>query len=77
MRTIQMTLDDELVSKVDKIVNTLNTTRSAFTRDALRDAIRNIEIQRLEAKHKQGYLSHPKSVKEFGVWETEQEWGDE
>ncbi len=72
-----MTLDDELVSNVDKIVKTLNTTRSAFTRDALRDAIRHIETQRLEAKHKQGYLSHPESFKEFSVWETEQEWGDE
>lgn len=77
MRTIQMTLDDELVSNVDKIVKTLNTTRSAFTRDALRDAIRHIETQRLEVQHKQGYLSHPKSIKEFSVWETEQEWGDE
>jgi metal-responsive CopG/Arc/MetJ family transcriptional regulator len=36
MRTIQMTLDDELVESVDKLVKELNTSRSAFTRDALR-----------------------------------------
>ena len=77
MRTVQMTLDEELISNVDKIVKTLNTTRSAFTRDALREAIRHIEIQRLEVKHKQWYLSHPTNIKEFSVWETEQEWGDE
>ncbi|UCC54973.1 MAG: ribbon-helix-helix protein, CopG family, partial [Anaerolineaceae bacterium] len=35
MRTIQMTLDDDLVKKVDAIANELHTTRSAFTRDAL------------------------------------------
>ena len=32
MRTIQMTLDDELVDAVDKIVKKLKTTRSAFAR---------------------------------------------
>jgi metal-responsive CopG/Arc/MetJ family transcriptional regulator len=34
-----MTLDDELVESVDKIVKKLKTSRSAFTREALRDAI--------------------------------------
>jgi metal-responsive CopG/Arc/MetJ family transcriptional regulator len=32
MRTIQMTLDDDLVDSVDHIVKELKTTRSAFTR---------------------------------------------
>ena len=32
MRTIQMTLDDDLVEAVDKIVKKLKMTRSAFTR---------------------------------------------
>jgi len=32
MRTIQMTLDDDLVKTVDKIARELKTTRSAFTR---------------------------------------------
>jgi metal-responsive CopG/Arc/MetJ family transcriptional regulator len=35
MRTIQMTLDDELVKMVDAISKELNTSRSAFTRQAL------------------------------------------
>ena len=39
MRTIQMTLDDDLVQTVDEIVRALNTTRSAFTRKALQEAI--------------------------------------
>ncbi|MGD9227282.1 MAG: ribbon-helix-helix domain-containing protein, partial [Desulfobacterales bacterium] len=34
-----MTLDDELVESVDKLVKELKTSRSAFTRDALREAI--------------------------------------
>jgi len=76
MRTVQMTLDDELVSAVDDIVKKLKTTRSAFARKALRDAIRQAKITMLENKHKEGYRHKPVSKTEFSVWESEQEWGD-
>ena len=77
MRTIQMTLDDNLVQSVDKVVKELKTTRSAFTRDALRDAINRFNISRLEEKHRKGYEFHPVNKEEFSVWEKEQDWGDE
>lgn len=77
MRTVQMTLDDELVSAVDTIVKKLKTTRSAFARKALRDAVRHANITMLEKKHKEGYRYKPVSTTEFSVWESEQEWGDE
>jgi len=77
MRTIQMTLDNELVESVDKVVKELNTTRSAFTRDALRDAINQFNASLLEEKHRKGYQRHPLRKDEFGVWEGEQDWGDE
>ena len=76
MRTIQMTLDDGLVETVDKIVNDLKTSRSAFTRDALRDAVNRFEIRRLEQKHRQGYALHKVNREEFSAWEKEQDWGD-
>ena len=65
MRTIQMTLDDDLVETVDKIIRELKTSRSAFTRDALRDAINRFNIHRLEEKHRQGYALHPVKREEF------------
>ena len=77
MRTVQMTLDEELVEKIDKIAEELKTTRSAFTRRALRMALENIQKQRLEEKHRKGYMRHPVSRTEFSVWEKEQDWGDE
>ena len=52
MRTIQMTLDDDLVAAVDGIVKKLKTTRSAFARKALKEAIRQVNINQLEKKHK-------------------------
>jgi metal-responsive CopG/Arc/MetJ family transcriptional regulator len=77
MRTVQMTLDEELVKLVDKVVKELKTTRSSFTRKALREAIEHLNIKRLEDKHRKGYKIHPVSKYEFSVWEKEQDWGDE
>lgn len=76
MKTIQMTLDDELVESVDKAVKKLHTNRSAFTREALRDALEKYNIQQLELKHRQGYGKQPVRQAEFSVWEDEQDWGD-
>ena len=77
MRTIQMTVDDELVESVDKLVKELNTSRSAFTRDALREAVKRFYTGLQEEKHRRGYISHPVNRHEFSVWEKEQDWGDE
>lgn len=76
MKTIQMTLDDDLVDAVDRIVKLLKTTRSAFTRDALRKAIKEMNVKKLEDKHRLGYLKKPVGCDEFSDWETEQKWGD-
>lgn len=77
MRTVQMTLDDELVQTVDRVVKDLHTTRSAFARDALQQAIRRIKTEALEEKHRRGYLRKPAGAGEFDVWEREQKWSDE
>ncbi|HSG31552.1 MAG TPA: ribbon-helix-helix domain-containing protein [Thermodesulfobacteriota bacterium] len=77
MKTVQMTLDEDLVNKVDKLVKKLDTTRSEFTRNALREAIRKYNISKLEDKHTKGYKNHPISKDEFEIWENEQVWGDE
>ena len=77
MRTIQMTLDDDLVSTVDHVVKALHTTRSAFTRDALRQAIKNMQSKKLEEKHRMGYAKNPVASGEFDLWESEHHWGDE
>lgn len=77
MRTIQMTLDNDLVETVDKIAKHFNISRSAFTRNALRETIKKINLKELEKKHKKGYLDHPVNKNEFSVWEKEQDWGNE
>lgn len=46
-----MTLDDDLVSAVDRTVRRPRTTRSAFTRDALRAALDRVRVRESEDKH--------------------------
>jgi metal-responsive CopG/Arc/MetJ family transcriptional regulator len=76
MKTVQMTLDENLVATVDKVVKRLGTTRSAFTRQALKTAIREVRINELERKHREGYRRKPVKRGEFEDWETEQIWGE-
>ena len=74
MRTVQMTLDEDLVSAVDKAAKQLGTTRSAFAREALRDALRRVRVKELEQRHQEGYARRPVKRGEFSVWEREQVW---
>lgn len=76
MKTIQMTLDDDLVSSVDKAARRLKTSRSAFTRNALRSALEQLRVRELERKHREGYAKKPVKKGEFDIWEREQVWGD-
>ena len=76
MRTVQMTLDDSLVEEVDRTATALGTTRSAFTRDALRAALNDLRQRELERKHREGYERKPVQPGEFSDWENEQVWPD-
>jgi len=72
-----MTLDDGLVKSVDKIVQEQKTTRSAFTRQALREAVDKARLKVLEEKHRRGYELQPVNQEVFSMWAEEQAWGDE
>lgn len=74
MRTVQMTLDEELIAQVDRLVKRKRTTRSAFTREALRAALRSIREEELERRHKDGYKRRPVKRGEFDAWHSQQVW---
>ncbi|KAA3606605.1 MAG: ribbon-helix-helix protein, CopG family [Calditrichaeota bacterium] len=76
MKTVQMTIDENLLLEVDKLAQKLGTTRSAFTRIALREAIQKIQIKFLEEKHRKGYEKYPVGKDEFPDWNDEGIWSD-
>jgi metal-responsive CopG/Arc/MetJ family transcriptional regulator len=76
MKTVQMTLDERLVQRVDRIAKRLGKSRSAFTRDALRDALARVAMLEKERQHRRGYEAHPAEKGEFEGWAREQVWPD-
>ena len=76
MKTVQMTLEEDLVEQVDRAAKSLGTNRSAFTRDALKEALVRLREGELEKQHLLGYERYPVRKGEFEVWEDEQVWVD-
>ena len=76
MRTVQVTLDERLVEEVDRVVHELGTSRSAFTREALRRALERLRTEVRERQHRAGYERLPVEVDEISNWEEEQVWPD-
>ena len=77
MRTIQMTMDDDLVEQIDARVRRLGTTRSAFARDAFRQALKQFDERELEQRQIAGYRENPPNPQEFGIPESDHAWGDD
>lgn len=76
MKTVQITLDPDLAEAVNRAVEKLGTSRSGFTREALRRNLARLEGKELEESHREGYARYPVEPGEFDVWEDEQDWGD-
>ncbi len=76
MRTVQMTLDEPLLQRVDEAAGKLKTSRSAFTRKALQIALNQLAVREKEQVHRQGYERYPVQAGEFDIWEDEQVWPD-
>ena len=75
MKTIQITIDDDLLLKVDQVTHLKKIARSQFIRQALEEALRQMTIAELEQKQAEGYRQHPVIPGEFDIWESEQAWG--
>jgi metal-responsive CopG/Arc/MetJ family transcriptional regulator len=75
MKTIQITIDEELLQKVDLATQLQRVARSQFIRQALEDALRQIAIKELERRQSEGYQRMPVNKGEFDIWEAEQSWG--
>lgn len=75
MKTIQMTIDEPLLKALDKASRARKTTRSAFIREAVENALHRQSVEEQESRHAQGYKDKPVKAGEFDVWASEQDWG--
>ena len=76
MKTIQMTIDEPLLTEVDRVSQALKTNRSEFIREALKLVLQRQKILELERSHAEGYTRHPVQPQEFAIAESDLVWGD-
>jgi len=77
LKTIQVTIDDALLDRVDGLSDSIGMARSAFIRQALELALREFRVADLEQRQIAGYQRIPVGAGEFDAWEDEQDWGSE
>ena len=77
MKTIQMTIDEPLLKRLDHFAGEQQTSRSALIRDAVEACLRKLEIKEKERIDREAYLRRPQDPDEIAEWEEVQYWGDE
>ena len=76
METIQVTIEDSLLAKVQQATNALQITPSDFIKVALERAVQQREIIARERRDAQGYAEHPQQPEEIEEWLDEQHWDE-
>ena len=76
MKTIELTVDETLLAEVDRVIRSLEMTRTTFVQAALELALQNQKTITMEQQHAQGYALHPSTPNEISEWESEQTWGE-
>jgi metal-responsive CopG/Arc/MetJ family transcriptional regulator len=74
METIQITIDEPLLKRVDKQCTSRN--RSAFFRKGAELLLNRLKMKQMEVAEIEAYKRKPVRVAEFGSWESEQVWLD-
>lgn len=76
LKTIQITLPQDLLVRIDQAVTELDTNRSAFARRAFEDALFQLQIAQMERQDAEGYARQPEDPDEIALWESIQDLGD-
>lgn len=76
MKTIQVTIDEELLERLDRQLAGASKARSAFIRAAIERELRRAEICEMERRWKESYARQPADSDELEAWESAQEWGE-
>ncbi len=73
MKTIQITIDPDLLHKIDNDEETMKKGRSAFLRQAVRYYLEQKRLKSISDKYRSGYTQGAKDD-DLTIWEDEQVW---
>jgi len=74
MTTIQIPIEETLLTEVDRVIQSLAMTRADYIRKALKLALSQDEIRLLEKQHEESYARKPMLPEEIDEWESERVW---
>lgn len=77
MKTIQITMDDELLAKLDADSETQRDGRSAVLRRAATEYLNRRRRSAIAEKYRQAYKKQPGLGQDFKDWEEEGTWPKE
>jgi metal-responsive CopG/Arc/MetJ family transcriptional regulator len=77
METVQVVIDKKLLQATSQAARRTKRNRSALIRDALREYLRQIEIQEKEQRDREGYRKTPQRRRETSLWEKAAAWPEE
>jgi len=74
MQTIEVTIDEALLARIDRVIRNLSLTRAAFIQQSLEAALQQEEVLAQEQRHAEGYARNPVEPGEFDDWENVRLW---
>lgn len=77
MKNVQISFDEDLLRTIDQFATTVQLTRSAVVREAVKTWIRQAEIKKFEDTWIQKLKDNPENLEDSEAWLTAEKWGDE
>ena len=74
MKTIQITIDPDLLHQIDNDEEVKKKGRSAFLRQAVRYYLEKKRLNSISDKYRSGYSQGLVKKDDFTLWEDEQVW---
>ena len=74
MKTIQITIDPDLLDKIDNDEESMKNGRSAFLRQAVRYYLEQKRLKSISDKYRSGYKQGLAKDDDLTIWEDEQVW---
>ena len=76
MKNVQISFDENLLNTLDNIAAASQLSRSAVVREALKNWIRQREIQAFENEWIRKLKQNPDEISDSEAWMNAEHWGD-
>jgi metal-responsive CopG/Arc/MetJ family transcriptional regulator len=77
MKTIQITIDEPLLERLDEAATCERIARSGLIRSAIEQFLEDRELTELERRDEAAYREHPVDEDELAPWLKVQAWEDD